>query len=160
MGSVFQCCFGFPMVFRFPMVFCFELNGGHFVQWLGFEWSGPNLRLQLSLTDHSKTKPLKSKLLNICYSNLRYSIPHCIILTAQQVEKLHRLNDLQSKIDSLASVVEGGSGAQFRAELERLFKYQQLKEDLVQAEYMNSEASLKQLPDYHMRVKVRNPQTL
>ena len=85
-----------------------------------------------------------------------YSKPHCI-LTAQQVEKLHRLNELRSKINSLASVIEGGSGAQFRAELERLYKYQQLKEDLVQAEYMNSEASLKQLPDYHMRVKVRNP---
>lgn len=68
------------------------------------------------------------------------------------VEQLHRLNELRNGIGSLSSITDAGE--QFRAEFERLHRYQQLKEELANAEFLTSEASLEKLPDYHMRVKV------
>ena len=68
------------------------------------------------------------------------------------VEQLHRISELRILIGSLSSISEGGR--QFRSEFERLHRYQQLKEELVNAEFLTSEASLTHLPEYFMRVQV------
>jgi antiviral helicase SKI2 len=69
------------------------------------------------------------------------------------VEQLRRIGEIRTKVDSLASISEG-LDQHFRSELERLHRYEQLKEELVNAEFLTSEASLTHLPEYHMRVEV------
>ena len=70
------------------------------------------------------------------------------------VRQLQQIGDIRASLDAMAASVVDIGDEQFRAEFERLHRYQLLQEELANAEFLTSEASLTHLPEYNMRVQV------
>ncbi len=70
------------------------------------------------------------------------------------VRQLQQISDIRASLDSIVSTLSDVGDEQFRADFERLHRYRQLKEELADAEFLTSEASLTHLPEYNMRVQV------
>ena len=70
------------------------------------------------------------------------------------VSQLQQIGDIGATLDSMAASVVDIGDEQFRADFERLHRYQLLQEELANAEFLTSEASLTHLPEYNMRVQV------
>ena len=71
------------------------------------------------------------------------------------VEQLQRIGVIRASVEPILATLFDVGDEQLRVDFERLHRYQLLKEELSNAEFLTSEASLTHLPEYHMRVQVR-----